>query len=318
MAFLKNNALKLCALIACALLWPTPVQAAEGISFASPRQQATLMEVYVSQGCSSCPPAQNWVNQLIDSPRLWKDVVPVVFHVDYWDYLGWKDPFSSHDTTERQRAYKTQGRVGSVYTPGFVVNGKEWRGWFRGGSLPEENKSAGVLQARLESGQLSASYQTDTTKDLVLNVAVLGFGLKTDVTRGENRDRLLTEDFVVLSFESHPSNDGNWQFTFPPKIPKASKRAAVALWVSRKGDFTPLQATGGWLPQEAIDRSQDKTLASDELQFLDSPDDPLSAPPTRLCIVRPFPSSPYHASTQDSAASVIPSSVSQRSPPVSS
>ena len=75
--------------------------------------QVTLLELYTSQGCSSCPPAERWLNAYIDSDDLWTKTVPVAFHVDYWDYLGWKDSLADSAHGERQRAYARAGRTGS-------------------------------------------------------------------------------------------------------------------------------------------------------------------------------------------------------------
>src|SRR5882757_7056938 len=74
-------------------------------TFQSTQERTALLELYTSEGCSSCPPAETWLSGLQDSPRLWKDFAPVAFHVDYWDYLGWKDAWSDAAFAERQRAY---------------------------------------------------------------------------------------------------------------------------------------------------------------------------------------------------------------------
>src|SRR5881394_2772067 len=74
-------------------------------TFQSSGEQVALLELYTSEGCSSCPPAETWLSRLKESPKLWKDFVPVAFHVDYWDYLGWKDPFAAKVYTERQHEY---------------------------------------------------------------------------------------------------------------------------------------------------------------------------------------------------------------------
>jgi hypothetical protein len=111
------------------------------ITFQSSETQTSLLELYTSEGCSSCPPAESWLSRLKESPGLWKEFVPVAFHVDYWDYLGWRDPWSSKTFTDRQHAYAHAWRSDSVYTPGFVLNGKEWRAWSRQKAGP---KSAGV------------------------------------------------------------------------------------------------------------------------------------------------------------------------------
>src|SRR5574337_134224 len=69
----------------------------------SPETRVNLMELYTSEGCDSCPPAEEWLSSFTDDRRLWKQLVPVAFHVDYWDELGWKDPFDNHLYTRRQQ-----------------------------------------------------------------------------------------------------------------------------------------------------------------------------------------------------------------------
>src|SRR6516164_9572668 len=91
--------------------------------FESGPAQVSLLELYTSEGCSSCPPAEAWLGELSRNPNLWRAVVPVSFHVDYWDNLGWKDGFSSREFTLRQRFYAASWGSESVYTPGFVLNG---------------------------------------------------------------------------------------------------------------------------------------------------------------------------------------------------
>jgi len=74
-------------------------------TFQSGPQRVALLEVYTSEGCSSCPPAESWLSEFKNQARLWKEIVPVAFHVDYWDGLGWKDRFAKEEYTSRQRAY---------------------------------------------------------------------------------------------------------------------------------------------------------------------------------------------------------------------
>src|SRR5213595_2381873 len=100
-------------------------QAADRV-FESGPQKVHLLEPFTSEGCSSCPPAEAWLSKLKDEPRLWKDFVPLAFHVDYWDHLGWRDPFASKEWTARQYQYSTNWKSESVYTPGFVLDGREW------------------------------------------------------------------------------------------------------------------------------------------------------------------------------------------------
>src|SRR3989449_10775896 len=116
------------------------------LTFQSSGEQTALIELYTSEGCSSCPPAETWLSRLKASPGLWKDFVPLAFHVDYWDYLGWRDPWANKSFSDRQRAYAKQWRSQSIYTPGFVLNGKEWRAWSGRKDGPEYGvANAGVL-----------------------------------------------------------------------------------------------------------------------------------------------------------------------------
>ena len=114
-------------LVAC-LAFPATLSVASEARFGSGPQQTALIELYTSEGCSSCPPAEAWLSRLKDNPGLWKQFVPIAFHVDYWDRLGWRDRFSSQRWTERQRRYASLWESESVYTPAVVVNGREQRG----------------------------------------------------------------------------------------------------------------------------------------------------------------------------------------------
>ena len=73
------------------------------VIFKSSERRTALLELYTSEGCSSCPPAETWLSRLTDSPGLWKDFVPIGFHVDYWDHLGWRDKWGSKAFSERQQ-----------------------------------------------------------------------------------------------------------------------------------------------------------------------------------------------------------------------
>jgi Protein of unknown function (DUF1223) len=95
------------------------------IEFQSSQRQVSLLELYTSEGCSSCPPAEAWLSKLKNSQGLWDEFVPVAFHVDYWDNLGWKDRFSDEQYTERQKSYAQLWSASDIYTPEFVLNGKE-------------------------------------------------------------------------------------------------------------------------------------------------------------------------------------------------
>ena len=101
--------------------------AAEAASTCSAQAGAatTVVELYTSEGCSSCPPADRWLSTLKNRP----DVVALAFHVNYWDQLGWPDRFASAAFTERQRQLMAPSGSRYVYTPQVIANGQDWRGW---------------------------------------------------------------------------------------------------------------------------------------------------------------------------------------------
>lgn len=228
---------------------------AQDLVFKGDGPKASLIELYSSEGCSSCPPAEAWMNSLKKSPGLWKEIFPVAFHVDYWDGLGWPDRFARAEYTQRQRNYAAQLGQNSVYTPEFVVNGLEWRrNWLTGWTLPTgETEKTGKLSLVIKDKKLSATYAPETSapaQPLTLNVAWLGFNLVTDVKRGENDGRKLEHDFVVLNLgSSSMSSKGDAGFQGDPVEMKSSTSdvpGAVVAWVSDK-DGSILQIAGGWL-----------------------------------------------------------------------
>lgn len=200
-------------------------------------QPAQIIELYTSEGCSSCPPADLYLSDLNANPDLWNKVIPMAFHVDYWDYLGWKDPYAQPSFTLRQRLYRKYQVVGSVYTPSFVVDGKEWRGFFNwlNQDLPEiSERSAKKLSMIMNGSQVSIEYQDKQPLDLTL-VAIANERF-TEVKAGENRGKQLKHNFVVLEQHQQRSNNGFWQFDIV-----SEDYDVLALWVTPTDSFIPLQ-----------------------------------------------------------------------------
>jgi hypothetical protein len=226
---------------------------ASATTFSSNTTQTTLVELYTSQGCSSCPPAERWLNGLVEHPDLWTGFIPLAFHVDYWDRLGWKDIYAKPEHTRRQYQYQKDGNVRVVYTPGFFANGKEWRGWSNWfeTSMPASTKEVGVLTLEMNGNQISAAFDNEKRSARVLNVAILGFDIKTAIKAGENGGEELPQEFVVLGNSQAISTNGQWQLSLPSVSNKANKYALVG-WVSDDDNQAPIQATGGWLPNEVI------------------------------------------------------------------
>jgi len=228
----------------------TFTSSAETIKFISGTKQATMIELFTSQGCSSCPAAEEGINKLVESPKLWKEIIPLAFHVDYWDGLGWRDIYANEEFSVRQYRYKHDGNVNVVYTPGFLVNGQEWQGW-RSSSIPLANKETGALSVKIQKQRLSAEYKDNSKQLLQLHVAILGFNINTSVEAGENQGRNLEQQFLVLAHNQTRSTQNIWQTKLPEVTHSASKYGIVA-WISSVDNQKPIQATGGWLPEDFI------------------------------------------------------------------
>jgi len=218
---------------------------AETVFHAGPGK-VSLIELYTSEGCSSCPPAESWLSDLTADRRLWREIVPVAFHVDYWDNLGWKDRFSKREYTSRQQSYSTAWGTSSVYTPGFVLNGEEWKGWFAGNGLPDPvERAAGTLDVKVANGTAKISFSGNSEeKALDVHLAPLAMNIGSEVRAGENRGRKLIHNFVALDLVTAHLNsrDGIFSAELPLSAPEAT---ALAVWVTPAGSLKPLQAAGG-------------------------------------------------------------------------
>jgi hypothetical protein len=215
---------------------------ASDYAFESGPQKTHLIELFTSQGCSSCPPAEAWLSKLKSEPRLWKDFVPIAFHVDYWDRLGWRDPFASKEWTARQYQYSENWKSESVYTPGFVLDGREWMGR----SIPAAAaEKPGVLKLSIKHQKLVVEFLAADggAKDVDLHVATLGFDLATKVTAGENSGRNLNQDFVVLSLTNQKMPGGKAETVLKPD----SRAGAIAAWITSPNGIEAIQSVGGWL-----------------------------------------------------------------------
>ena len=225
---------------------------AASVTLESGPERVSLVELYTSEGCSSCPPADKWVSALRDDTRLWHQFVPVAFHVDYWDYIGWKDRFAEAAYSARQRSHASLGNVRSVYTPGFVVNGAEWRAWFRRAPLPLPNDKPGRLRAIIEGDTVEVTYAPSAAIDgrFEIVVARLGFDLSSQIKAGENAGKYLAHDFVVLGVTKTTLQQGADEHAARLKLPAtdhAGGAAGLAVWVTAPGQQRPIQALGGYL-----------------------------------------------------------------------
>ena len=223
-------------------------------------KQVPVIELFSSEGCSSCPPADRWLGALETENGLWRDFVPVAFQVDYWDNLGWKDRFATKENTERQVRYSESGHSSNVYTPEFILNGTEWRSWGRVDDLPKRaSADAGLLDVvGGETNRFQVTYYppVGTHGDWDVTAAWVGSNLVSDVARGENSGRKLPHHFVVLKsgvFRLKP-NEGKetTSFVFGPPTDAGKAKLAFVAWVSRREDQAPVLAVGGWWDRPSV------------------------------------------------------------------
>lgn len=240
------------ALTILALFGTTIASDDNPLQFASGAHQIALIELYTSEGCSSCPPADHWMSDLKSDGRLWQDFVPIALHVDYWNYIGWHDRFSKAEYTGRQRKYVDDGHASTVYTPGFFSNGEEWRGWFGNQELAIEKASVGNLSVAIDRSSIAIRFDppADFGDELVANFALLGMQLESDVQAGENRGKTLRHDFVALNVQAvdmKRAGSGYKALAELEDVGVKNTELALAAWISKKGDQKPLQAVGGYL-----------------------------------------------------------------------
>jgi hypothetical protein len=204
-------------------------------------QPPAVVELYTSQGCSSCPPADRWLSTLKGQ----SDVIALSFHVNYWNHLGWKDPYATPDTTDRQRRIQTATQGKYVYTPQVVLNGQDHRNW-RGQSariLPHLDKAAAPdLQLSRSGNEITAKVGPGPGRTQIAGYwAVLHDGLTQQVTRGENAGEKLVNDHVVSLYQPvSPWSAGTphlVKLTLPPDVGER-----VVFVVTDSGWTTPLQA----------------------------------------------------------------------------
>ena len=177
---------------------------ADTLTVRSNPHQTPVVELYTSEGCSSCPPADRWLAQLIKTPTSDLDVLALAFHVDYWDYIGWKDEFADAKFTERQRRLARSNRQSTIYTPEFFVDGIEARGTgtvLR--KIQQANQEPAPVQLVMTIDELSDGFELRLDSDhqqkapLKVQFVVFENELGNQVERGENAGRYLSHQRVV-------------------------------------------------------------------------------------------------------------------------
>ncbi len=219
-----------------------------------------LVELYTSEGCDSCPPADRWLSSLGGRGLVPGRVVPLSLHVDYWDYIGWKDPFAKPEYAGRQRKLTQLQRLAFVYTPQVMLQGQDFRAWRNQATFDTAlaRINAQPARARIALTLASASAAGLTVdaraelldrahlKDAALYLAAYENRLASPVTAGENRGRTLEHDYVVLEWlgpTDFPPAGALTARRALPLLPKAvAENSVVVAFVQNRRSLEVIQA----------------------------------------------------------------------------
>ncbi|MBO0934136.1 DUF1223 domain-containing protein [Fibrella aquatilis] len=216
-----------------------------------PSKPVAVVELFTSQGCSSCPPADRLLTEVSrQAVASGQSLYALSFHVDYWDRLGWRDPYSDAKYTARQQQYARQFKLGSIYTPQAVLNGKrEFVGSNRAqmtsllaDALRETPPVAVQLTANQQGKTITVNYKlAGRLAGTVLNVALVSQTTTTVVSRGENAGHTLTHNNVVRAFATVPTSEtGQTTLTAPADFDPTN--GAVIAYVQQANTLTTLGA----------------------------------------------------------------------------
>lgn len=196
-------------------------------SVKSPQNRVALLELYTSEGCSSCPPADRFLSGLKSAGISSKQLIPMAFHVTYWDYIGWKDRFASERYDNRQRDLAHKHNSKSIYTPQFVLVGEDYRRYKTFSSdinklVSQKAKVELELEVKRVDEEIQLKLKSDITdsdvKEVGFYFAIVENNLSSDVSDGENDGELLHHNYVVRKlsgpyYQSKPNNQSAKEHT---------------------------------------------------------------------------------------------------------
>ena len=213
-----------------------------------------VIELFTSEGCSSCPPAEKVLNRIIEETKNnGKNIFCLEYHVDYWNRLGWKDPFSKNQFTRRQNNYSSVLQQRELYTPQMIVNGEtEFVGSqsdLADVSIAEALKSPAILKLMIESDSASADTlfirynSSQTNKNYSLHFAIVEDHLVSKILKGENSGMTLTHHGVVRIFYSVDLNNNSGLARIPNKGMNLNDDCRLIAFVQHKQTMKILGAT---------------------------------------------------------------------------
>jgi hypothetical protein len=233
--------------------------AAPACSASSAPHTTALIELYTSEGCDSCPAADRWLSSLSAQGFKPDRVVPLALHVDYWDYIGWKDPFAKGEFAVRQHKLAKMRRPAIVYTPQVLLQGQDFRRWgssafpeavARINAKPARARIAlaidAVTPAAIQAKLVAHLSDPADLKNAAVFLAAYENKLSSDVRAGENRGRRLEHDYVVREWIG-PIGFGEGlkleEKRALPLLPNAkAKHLGVAAFVQNRSTSEVLQA----------------------------------------------------------------------------
>jgi len=202
---------------------------------------AAVLELFTSEGCSSCPPADETLAQLTrEAEASGRRVITLELHVDYWNYLGWVDPFSNEQYSWRQESYAHHFAATGVYTPQLIVNGREQLVGSDGTGARAAIERALAMpataqvsfEAQRRGDGVDITYRVNAPGHAMLQLAAADDAAETRVTRGENASQLLRHRHVVRAFHSVPvegATSGAWHASWPAGKPRGGVFVAAYL-----------------------------------------------------------------------------------------
>lgn len=218
------------------------------------QNKPVVIELYTSQGCSSCPPADALLEDVHNTYG--DDVIVLSYHVDYWNYIGWEDPFSSKEMTQRQYNFASSINSRNVYTPQAVINGKTH---FTGSNKTKMEQSIAYYKNKDASGYVHIVSATKNERDVqiqlhtegisdeaTITAAVTVKNRTTAISRGENRSRTLTNTHIVAGVRD--TNNGDYSKNISITIADWVKEtdileAVVYVKSTKKGIITATRTT---------------------------------------------------------------------------
>jgi hypothetical protein len=246
--------MKFAACITLIMTLSTATAHAASCNATSGTQRTALLELYTSEGCDSCPPADRWVSALPAHGFSAARVITLAYHVDYWNYLGWADPFAQARFTERQRFANNRIRNHTIYTPQLMLDGKDYR---QGLSLPDFQQRISAVNREPPGADIALSMNTaagtlETSARIRLHRTEAGAAvflaltenkLINQVSAGENKGKRLEHDFVVRELAGPFAADTaaiNHKFRIAPTW--KARNLSVAAFVQTAATGEVLQA----------------------------------------------------------------------------